>query len=207
LSHLPYILFVFAVGACVGSFLNVVIWRLPRGQSIVSPPSHCPKCDRKLNWFDNIPILAWIALRGRCRFCGEPISPRYPIVEAITALLFAFYYIMFYIVGAGPCPPNAPVPLIGDPIPLTRSPLSLPDTWPIYALDMVMIAGLLAASLIDAEQFIIPMQIPWVMAGVGVLVHAIVDRPNLAGALAVGPGPAAMAVGGLMVLAISLALL
>src|SRR5881397_832756 len=106
MPHAFYIVFLFAVGACVGSFLNVVIWRLPRGQSIVSPPSHCPKCDRKLNWFDNIPIVAWIALRGRCRFCGEPISPRYPIVEAITALLFVFYYIMFYIVGAGPCPPN-----------------------------------------------------------------------------------------------------
>ena len=76
-------------GAAVGSFLNVVIWRVPRGESIVSPPSHCPKCDVRIRARDNVPIVSWLLLRGRCRNCGEPISVRYPLVEAFTGLLFA----------------------------------------------------------------------------------------------------------------------
>jgi leader peptidase (prepilin peptidase)/N-methyltransferase len=77
------------LGACVGSFLNVVIWRLPRGESIVSPPSGCPRCGTRIRARDNIPIVSWLVLRGRCRSCGQPISPRYPVVEGLTALLFA----------------------------------------------------------------------------------------------------------------------
>src|SRR4051812_16760655 len=77
------------VGACAGSFLNVVIWRVPRGESIVSPPSHCPNCNARIKARDNIPIVSWLLLRGRCRNCGEPISARYPLVEATVAVLFA----------------------------------------------------------------------------------------------------------------------
>jgi leader peptidase (prepilin peptidase)/N-methyltransferase len=77
------------VGASGGSFLNVVIWRVPRGESIVSPPSHCPKCGTRIRARDNIPIVSWLILRGRCHSCGEPISPRYPLVEALVAVLFA----------------------------------------------------------------------------------------------------------------------
>jgi len=73
------------LGLCVGSFLNVCIARLPEEQSIVSPPSHCPRCDTRIHWYDNIPLLSYIMLRGRCRSCAEPISIRYPIVEAMTA--------------------------------------------------------------------------------------------------------------------------
>jgi leader peptidase (prepilin peptidase)/N-methyltransferase len=80
--------FIFFVGLCIGSFLNVCIWRIPRNESIVFPPSHCPKCDYEIAWYENIPILSWIALRGRCRRCGNPISSRYIIVEMITGLLF-----------------------------------------------------------------------------------------------------------------------
>src|SRR6187549_938905 len=76
-------------GLLVGSFLNVVIWRVPRGESVVSPPSHCPTCGRELRWRDNIPVLSWILLRGRCRDCGEPIGRRYPLVELATAAVFA----------------------------------------------------------------------------------------------------------------------
>lgn len=75
-------------GACVGSFLNVVIWRLPRGESLSKEASHCPRCGAKIRWFDNVPVLGWLMLRGRCRACRAGISPRYPIVEALTALLF-----------------------------------------------------------------------------------------------------------------------
>jgi leader peptidase (prepilin peptidase)/N-methyltransferase len=75
-------------GLVVGSFLNVVIWRLPRGESIVNPPSHCPGCDRPVRPRDNIPVISWLVLRGKCRDCGEPISGRYPLVELGTAAVF-----------------------------------------------------------------------------------------------------------------------
>ena len=80
--------FSFWLGACIGSFLNVVVWRVPRGESIVRPPSHCPKCNASIKWHQNIPILSWLALRGRCANCREPISPRYILVELLTGLLF-----------------------------------------------------------------------------------------------------------------------
>ena len=76
------------LGLCVGSFLNVCIHRLPRGESLVSPPSRCPACGKQLRWFDNIPVVSWLALRARCGQCGAPISARYPMVEIATALLW-----------------------------------------------------------------------------------------------------------------------
>jgi leader peptidase (prepilin peptidase)/N-methyltransferase len=79
----------FAIGACIGSFLNVCIWRIPRGESIVFPESHCPKCNHGLAWYENIPFFSWIVLRGRCRSCHEPISVRYLLVELLTAVMFA----------------------------------------------------------------------------------------------------------------------
>ena len=85
--------FSFWLGACIASFLNVVIWRVPRGESIVSPPSHCPKCNALIKWYQNIPILAWLALRGKCANCKAPISPRYIIVEAIGGILFLSVFI------------------------------------------------------------------------------------------------------------------
>ena len=75
------------LGALFGSFLNVVAYRLPRHESLVTPGSHCPKCATPVKPYDNIPILSWLLLRGRCRSCGESISPRYPLVEALTASL------------------------------------------------------------------------------------------------------------------------
>ena len=74
-------------GAIFGSFLNVVAYRLPRRESLVKPASHCPSCDTPVKPYDNIPILSWLLLRGRCRSCGTRISPRYPLVEALTAAL------------------------------------------------------------------------------------------------------------------------
>jgi leader peptidase (prepilin peptidase) / N-methyltransferase len=82
-------------GAVIGSFLNVCIYRVPRGRSIAGPGSACPHCGRYLPWFENIPIASWVALRGRCASCKAPISMRYPIVEALTAAMFAagwWYY-------------------------------------------------------------------------------------------------------------------
>ncbi|HYO60038.1 prepilin peptidase [Archangium sp.] len=76
------------MGLLFGSFLNVVIARVPAGESIVRPRSRCPRCGHQIAWYENIPILSWLALRGRCRACGQPISWRYPLIELLTALLF-----------------------------------------------------------------------------------------------------------------------
>jgi leader peptidase (prepilin peptidase)/N-methyltransferase len=75
-------------GLLIGSFLNVVAWRLPRGESLVKPRSKCPGCGTQLKAYDNIPVFSWLVLRGRCRGCGEKISARYPVVEAVTGLLY-----------------------------------------------------------------------------------------------------------------------
>ena len=82
-------IFAFLFGAAMGSFANVLIHRLPLGLSIVSPGSRCPSCSTGIRWFDNIPIVSYLILGGRCRSCGTAISPRYPLVEALSGLLFA----------------------------------------------------------------------------------------------------------------------
>lgn len=77
------------LGAVLGSFLNVCILRWPADQSVVRPASHCPKCDYALRWYDNIPLLSWLQLRGKCRQCGAPISIQYPLIELVMALIWA----------------------------------------------------------------------------------------------------------------------
>lgn len=94
--------FAFWLGAVIGSFLNVVVWRVPRGESIVSPPSHCPKCGAAIRWYQNIPVLSWLALRGKCAKCRAPISPRYILVELLTGCLFLAAFLKF---GATPVTP------------------------------------------------------------------------------------------------------
>ena len=86
-------------GLCIGSFLNVCIYRLPLGGSVVHPASRCPGCGQPLAWWDNIPVLSYVALRGRCRTCRLPISLRYPVIEALTAAIFLVHW---YAVGPGP---------------------------------------------------------------------------------------------------------
>ncbi len=81
--------FLAVLGALIGSFLNVVVWRVPQGLSIVSPPSACPQCGHEIAWHDNVPIVSYLALGGKCRNCTARISVRYPLVEAATAIAFA----------------------------------------------------------------------------------------------------------------------
>ena len=107
--------FSFWLGACIASFLNVVIWRVPRGESIVSPPSHCPKCNSPIRWYHNLPIVAWLALRGKCANCKAPISPRYIIIETIGGLLFLAVYLHDlgpFLIEGGSVPPFAVVGMI-----------------------------------------------------------------------------------------------
>jgi len=130
----------FVVGCVTGSFLNVCIHRLPRGESIVSPPSHCPHCGRRIPWHLNLPLISWLALRGRCAWCRAPISPRYFVVELITGLAFLGVWLRF---GAA------------DP--------AAAAVWAVF------LAGLIAATFIDVEHFIIPDRITLGGAAAGFL--------------------------------------
>lgn len=216
LSQALHILFAFALGSCVGSFLNVVIWRLPQVQPVEGeglfhsflrswralswPPSYCPNCKTPLKWYDNLPVIGWIKLRGRCRFCNEPISIRYPIIEGVTGLLFALYYVAFFMGDFGPCRYRI------DSDGLTHfisTQLVLREHWPIYLLDMVLVSALLAASLIDAESFIIPLEIPWFVVPWALAEHAIFDRSGWPGALNPSAPAAALAAGAAVGLFIS----
>ena len=122
--------FAFLFGATTGSFLNVVIHRMPLGQSVVTPPSHCPKCQRPIRLWENLPILSWILLRAQCRGCGQSISPRYIAVEALTGALFVAAWLRF-----GETSPGGAVAAA------------------------ILLAGFTAATFIDFEHFIIPDEI------------------------------------------------
>ena len=104
------------VGGAVGSFLNVVVYRLPAGMSIAWPGSHCPRCKHAIRAYDNIPVLAWLWLRGRCRDCRGRISFRYPLVEAVTAGLFLLLLVVEVFHGGHNLPVRIP-PLPQGPHP------------------------------------------------------------------------------------------
>lgn len=161
--------FFFAFGATVGSFINVVVYRLPRGQGIVRPPSACPACGTRLTWRENLPIIGWIMLRGRCRFCKSPISAEYPIVETIVALLFGGLFALWF----------------ADPgllrtIGVTASEIRPEWTahgfgamWPMYALTLFLIGSLVAITLIDARTYLIPISILWLVIGAALVTHPL----------------------------------
>lgn len=128
-----------ALGACVGSFLNVVAYRLPRAcMSVVKPRSRCPKCARFIAWYDNLPVLSWFLLRGRCRGCGLAIAARYPAVEAGTALLF-------WVVARETL----------DAAALTY-PANHGAAWGLFALRALATSVLVALALIDYDYEILP---------------------------------------------------
>ena len=133
----------FSLGCIVGSFLNVCIYRLPLGMSIITPRSHCPYCKYSIPWYLNIPLVTWLALRGRCKNCGAPISWRYFVVELLTGVAFLSCWLAFG---------NASHPLESMPVAL------------VYA---VFLAGLIAATFIDFEHFIIPDEITFGGMAVG----------------------------------------
>lgn len=137
------------VGLAVGSFLNVVIWRVPRGESVVSPGSHCPGCNREIGPRDNVPLLSWLLLRGRCRHCGERISARYPAVELLTAVLFAVVAVRLGPVAVLPVflfVTAAGVALAAIDIDVKRLPNAL--VFPSYAIGLL---GIALACLLGGE--------------------------------------------------------
>jgi leader peptidase (prepilin peptidase)/N-methyltransferase len=90
---------VFIIGLAVGSFLNVCIYRIPIHESVVTGPSHCPQCGTRIKWYDLVPVLSYILLKGRCRSCKTPISVRYPIIEFLNGTIWLFLYHIFGVSG------------------------------------------------------------------------------------------------------------
>lgn len=166
LSELVPVLFVFAFGACIGSLINVLVYRMPRGLNVVFPSSACPSCSTKLTWRENFPILGWLILRGRCRFCKAKISPEYPIVEAMVALLFVTLWLFLF----GPERP------LGIPLQDWRPEWALNGfarTWPIFIVWLVLFSSLVAMTLIDARTYQIPMVLTWVPTLVALAAHTL----------------------------------
>jgi leader peptidase (prepilin peptidase)/N-methyltransferase len=197
--------FVFLLGTCVGSFLNVVIYRMPLNLSLVYPPSACPKCGHRLAAYDNVPILGWLWLRGKCRYCRNPISPRYPIVEAVTGLLFLFQFLMLFHYGWGPY--GVAYFETAGIVQQFYTPLFMDQDWPILLLHLWLIAALLAASLIDLEHYIIPIEICWVTMFIGIAAHTGLRPPGTAGSLHFNPVADAATLGGAIGVAIAIGLL
>jgi len=157
-SWVVWSLFVFAFGASLGSFMNVVAWRLPRGGSIVSPPSRCPTCAGRLSWRENLPVLGWLLLRGRCRFCGERIGVQYLLVELLLGGLFVAAFLMFYLPDASDWWAAGT-----DGWWATRQ---LGGSWPGLLVVLTMFSLLLPITLIDARTFLIPLSLTLWIAGV-----------------------------------------
>lgn len=192
--EITWIIFLFLIGACVGSFLNVVIWRLPRGQSIVFPASHCPKCGRGIKWYDNLPIVSWCVLRGKCRFCKVPISPRYLLIELTTAILVAGLYVCYFGLDIRT--------MDGNLNPLAHG-LTFTHSWPMFVAHAALLCGLLVCAAVDIELWLVPLEVTWVVAAIGVASATYLPHPYLT---FVSPRLAAMAVAAVVGLLIAILL-
>jgi leader peptidase (prepilin peptidase)/N-methyltransferase len=145
-------------GLLIGSFLNVVAWRLPRGESLIKPRSKCPGCATQLKAYDNIPVFSWLALRGRCRGCGEKISARYPVVEAVTAGLYVLVVALKW----------------GDVLQMT--------------LGLVLVTFLVPIAVIDLDLKIIPNKLTAPAAVLALALGAVLEPSYLPEQLAAGAG-------------------
>ena len=158
MQHVVVELFIWALGLCIGSFLNVVVYRLAVGLSITNPVrSFCPRCRADIAWYDNIPVLSWVILGGRCRHCRATISVQYPLVEALTGLTFVLVYHLLFVSGAR-------VGLV---------PAHLPGDIPILLAWLVLAAGLVACSAMDIVSYTVDIRVTNFVLGVGVVLHAL----------------------------------
>jgi leader peptidase (prepilin peptidase)/N-methyltransferase len=183
--------FVFAFGCCIGSFLNVVIYRLPREKSLVRPGSACPHCGKAIRFYDNIPLLSWLALGAKCRYCKAPISARYFVVELLTGSVFLGLYLAYFHLGARPG-------------------MQVPGGWYIFLIHLVLLAAFIAGSGIDLELWIIPLSVCWLVTAVGIIGSALVGfvvKPALVEAYALlptaSPRTGALALGAALGLGVS----
>ncbi|MBC8202895.1 MAG: prepilin peptidase [Planctomycetes bacterium] len=164
---MPPAIFVFILGACVGSFLNVVIYRLPRQIPLLTPPSSCPSCGHQLKFFrENLPILGWLFLRGKCKYCKTPISCEYPIVEFITGSMFLLLYALCYWIPTS-------TPFLGEIFGQWWHVNGIYLTLPAFIALASMFSGLLAMTVIDARTYTIPIQIPIAMIVVALIVSVV----------------------------------
>jgi len=148
--------FIFAFGCCIGSFLNVVIYRLPLDKSIITPSSACPACGKHIRFYDNIPLLSWLVLGRKCRYCKAPISVRYFIIELLTGLVFLGLFILYFRAEL-----RAGIPPF------------LSGGWLIYLISIIMLAAFIAVSAIDLELWVIPLSICWFVTAVGLIGSAV----------------------------------
>jgi leader peptidase (prepilin peptidase)/N-methyltransferase len=174
-------LFLLLLGGVIGSFLNVVIFRLPAGVSIVHPRSRCPSCASPIRALDNLPVLGWLKLRGRCRDCGTRISIRYPLVELATAL-------MFVVLGlAEPLSDGANLPTLPVRLGEMVAVLSSTQLWGLYAYHLVLLCALLVAAGIEHDGHRLPRRLVVAVFAAGLLppvwcpyLHPLAAEPELA---------------------------
>ncbi|MHC4104006.1 MAG: prepilin peptidase [Planctomycetota bacterium] len=192
-----WFVFTFTFGCCIGSFLNVVIYRLPRDKSLVTPPSACPSCGKHIHFYDNIPLFSWLFLGQKCRYCKASISPRYFIIELLTGLVFLGLFILYFQFN------------LRDGIRLDTG-----GGWFIYLIHIIMLGAFIAASAIDLELWIIPLSICWLVTAAGFIgstVCVYIIDPALIHSYSLLPSASAntgaLAVGATVGLVISLALL
>lgn len=182
------------LGLLIGSFLNVVVWRVPRGESLSSPASHCPNCDHPIRWWDNLPVVSWLLLRGRCRDCGEPISARYPLVELVTGVVFAG--VAWWVLSGGvstsstsdvPLPAQTPLPEFVEGGAAWATILTL-------AAFLYLAAISIALTLIDLDTHKLPNRIvlPAYVVGILLLTAASVLTADFDSLIRAGIGMAAM---------------
>jgi leader peptidase (prepilin peptidase) / N-methyltransferase len=169
LQHVIIAAFFWLLGMSIGSFLNVVLYRLPRGLSVNKPRrSFCPRCSTELHWRDNIPVLSWLRLGGKCRACRAPISVQYPLVEALTGLLFTLTYFLLFVGGAR-------AGLLAP---------SLPTDAPYLLAWLVLVSVMLVSSVFDLTTFMIDTRVTNVAVIAGVALNTLWPRETLTGPVA-----------------------
>ena len=165
MAHLCWSILALVLGGCVGSFLNVVIYRWPRNLSIRRPSrSFCPHCEQPIAWYDNVPVVSYLLLSGRCRRCGAAISLQYPLVELATGLVFLLTYDVFFVarqrIGIG-----------GD----------LAADWPMLLSHWGLWAGLIVLAVMDLEAYLVDIRVTWIVSAAGVIGHMLWRPENREG--------------------------
>jgi leader peptidase (prepilin peptidase) / N-methyltransferase len=199
-----WLVYIFAVGCCIGSFLNVVIYRLPREKSLVSPPSSCPSCGRHIQFYDNIPLVSWLLLRAKCRYCKSPISPRYFVIELLTGLVFVSLFVSYFVIGVRHFEIDGQMGTWAF----------FKGGWLVFLVLIILLSSLIAVSAIDLELWLIPVVICWFAALAGVvgssLAPFIIKPETITGRYPfpkANPDTAALAAGAAIGLIIALILL
>jgi leader peptidase (prepilin peptidase)/N-methyltransferase len=154
----PFGLFILLVGLCIGSFLNVCIYRIPAGKSIVSPGSHCQACLVPIAWYDNVPVLSYLILGGKCRKCGAGFSARYMLVELVTGLVWFGYWLAYFKLGVGTA---------GRPDEVSAS---MPG---VYLVHMALASALLVSGIIDYDRKEIYTSVTNLSLGIGIVGSAV----------------------------------